>query len=165
MPQAEPRPHRPRFPEGYGISANPDGLLPWSWATERLAGSRNYWIGTTRPDGSPHAAPVWGLWDNDRLVFSTSLRSRKGRNLTRDPRLVAHVESGDEVVILEGEVEAVSLDEPLADAYEAKYGYRPAVGEGGSAGWFGLSPRLAHAWLERDYPRTATRYHFTRAAE
>jgi hypothetical protein len=80
-------------------------------------------------------------------------------------RLVAHVESGDEVVILEGEVEAVSLDERLADAYEAKYGYRPAVGEGGSAGWFGLSPRLAHAWLERDYPRTATRYHFTRAAE
>jgi PPOX class probable F420-dependent enzyme len=165
MPQAEPRAHRPRFPEGYGISADPDGLLPWSWATERLAGSRNYWIGTTRPDGSPHAAPVWGLWDDDRLVFSTSLRSRKGRNLSRDPRLVAHVESGDEVVILEGEVETVSLDERLADAYEAKYSYRPAVGGGGSDGWFGLSPRLAHAWLEREYPRTATRYDFMRAEE
>jgi nitroimidazol reductase NimA-like FMN-containing flavoprotein (pyridoxamine 5'-phosphate oxidase superfamily) len=78
--------------------------LPWGWAEERLASSRNYWIATARAGGSPHAMPVWGVWIDDAVVFGTSARSRKGRNLTRDPRVVVHLESGDEVVVLEGEV-------------------------------------------------------------
>ena len=155
----EPTASRPGFPKGYGIAEDPDGLLPWSWAAERLEAARNYWIGTARSDGSPHAAPVWGLWIGDAVVFSTSPASRKGRNLVRDPRVAVHLESGDEVVIVEGEVERVALDESGVDAYEAKYGFRPEPGSPGGL-WFAVRPRIAYAWLESDYPRTATRFAF-----
>jgi hypothetical protein len=85
--------------------------------------------------------------------------SRKGRNLARDPRVVVHLESGDEVVVLEGRVEEIALDERLADAYEAKYDYRPSPGHPEGL-WYRLRPRVAYAWLEADYPRTATRFAF-----
>lgn len=41
---------------------------------------------TVRPDGRPHAAPIWFLLDGDDLVFTTWETSVKARNLTRDPR-------------------------------------------------------------------------------
>jgi len=156
MPPA-PRRSRPRFPSSYGISADAEGLLEWAWADERLAASRNYWIASTRSDGSPHAAPVWGLWIDGAVVFSTSPESRKGRNLVRDPRVAVHLESGDEVVLLEGEVERIELDERYAEAYERKYGFRPEPGPGL---WFKVCPRRAYAWSEADYPGTATRFDF-----
>ena len=113
---------RPRFPRAYGIPAAEDGLLPWSWAGERLDGSRNYWVATTKPDGAPHAMPVWGLWLDGAFVFSTSPESRKGRNLARDPRVVVHVESGEEVVVLEGP----STDRSPARPTRPGIGFDPA---------------------------------------
>ena len=155
----EPAASRPGFP-GYGIVQEEDGMLPWRWADERLAAGRNYWVSTAGADGRPHAMPVWGVWLGDGVYFGTSPGSRKGRNLGRDPRCVVHLESGDEVVILEGEAEAIPLDKRVADAYQEKYRYRPN-GEGTeSEGWFRLRPRIAYAWLERDYPKTATRFSF-----
>jgi hypothetical protein len=153
-----PTARRPRFAPGYGISDDAEGMLPWSWAVERLTAGKNYWVATTSPDGRPHAMPVWGVWLEDGLWFGTSSRSRKGRNLARDPRVAVHLESGDEVVILEGEVEEAPLDERTADVYEAKYDYRPSPPGGEGEGWYRLRPRVAYAWLERDYPRTATRF-------
>ena len=155
----EPIASRPGFEPGYGIHESPEGMLPWSWAEERLERARNYWIGTARKDGRPHAAPVWGLWIEDAVLFSTSPRSRKGRNLARDPRVVVHLESGDEVVIVEGEVERVPLTEAAAEAYGAKYDFRPDP-ESPDGNWYAVRPRVAYAWLERDYPRTATRFSF-----
>ena len=159
MDAGEPAARRPRFPKGYGIAESGDGMLAWSWADQRLRTARNYWIATTGPTGAPHAMPVWGLWDGGTVVFSTSPLSRKGRNLARDPRVVVHLESGDEVVLLEGEVERVELDEPLAHAYEEKYDFRPEPGSPEGL-WYRVHPRLAYAWVERDYPRTATRFSF-----
>jgi hypothetical protein len=152
---SEPRRSRPAFEPGYGISAEEEGMLPWSWADERLAASRNYWIVTASADGEPHAAPVWGAWVEGAVYFGTHPRSRKGRNLARDRRVVVHLESGDEVVILHGEAEIVDVGDAVLDAYETKYGYRPP-----STQLFQLRPRLALAWLEADYPKTATRFDF-----
>lgn len=151
---SEPRRSRPAFGPVYGIATEEEGMLPWSWADERLATSRNYWIVTASADGTPNAAPVWGVWAGGAVYFSTSQRSRKGRDLARDPRVVIHLESGDEVVILQGEVEPYELTDAMADAYEAKYDYRPTNGEG----WYLLRPRRVLAWLETDYPKTATRF-------
>jgi hypothetical protein len=151
-----PRRSRPSFEPGYGISADDDGMLDWSWAEERLTESRNYWIGTTSRDGAPAVAPVWGVWFDGAVYFGTNPGSRKGRNLASDPRVVIHLESGDEVVILHGEIERETLPAAAVDAYEAKYDYRPEHTEG----WFALRPRFALGWLEADYPRTATRFDF-----
>jgi hypothetical protein len=151
-----PTASRPKFPKSYGISEEPDGQLDWSWAVERLTSSRNYWVVTAGAKGRPHAAPVWGLWLDDALVFGTSPESRKAKNLIRDPRVLVHLESGDEVVILEGEIERGPIDDGIADIYKDKYDFRPDPGEG----WFWLRPASALAWVERDYPKTATRFTF-----
>jgi pyridoxamine 5'-phosphate oxidase-like protein len=62
----EPKPSRPYMP-GYGTKSPTEGrgLLPWSWAEERLAQSHDYWVATVQPDGRPHLMPVWGVWDGD----------------------------------------------------------------------------------------------------
>jgi Pyridoxamine 5'-phosphate oxidase len=150
-----PRASRPRFPD-YGISRETEGMLGWEWATERLASARSYWVCTVRADGRPHAMPVWGLWFDDAVVFSTDPASQKGRNLAREPRVVVHLESAEEAVILEGLVEPTLPGEAVLDAYEAKYAVRPGAG----GGWFALRPDRAFAWREHDYPTSATRFDF-----
>jgi hypothetical protein len=155
-----PTPERPRMPSGYGVPTDASGaeLLPWTEAERRLLEARNYWICSTRADGRPHAVPVWGLWRDGALVFSTSRSSQKGRNLAARPDAVAHTESGDDVVILEGAVEEIDLTPELADAYSAKYGLRPEPAADDV--WLALRPRVAQTWLEREFARTATRWSF-----
>ena len=118
---------------GYGI-VGPDegrGLLPWSWAEERLEASRNYWLATTWPDGRPHAMPVWMVWDDGALWFSSSVGSRKIRNLRRDPRCVVTTEDAVQPVIGEGRATIVTEParlERLVELENAKYGAGLDVG-------------------------------------
>ena len=159
----EPVASRPRFPSGYGIHSDEEGLVPWSQAVEKLERARNYWVGTTRPDGAPHAMPVWGLWLDDSLVFSSGSETRKTRNLARDPRVVIHLESGDDVVIVEGTAERVTDEAELrriGEIYTAKYDFTFDPTGPGDYPVFRVRPRVAYAWLERDFPGTATRYAF-----
>src|SRR5207253_6140331 len=58
---AKPHASRPYMP-GYGLPKGAKGLLPWSWAERLLNKSHNYWIATSRPDGTPHVMVVWALW-------------------------------------------------------------------------------------------------------
>jgi hypothetical protein len=129
-------------------------MVEWAWAVERLAASRNYWISTTREDGRPHAMPVWGVVVDGELWFGTSPTSVKGRNLERTGELVAHTESGDETVIVEGGIERRPVPAEVADAYEAKYDWRPEADQD----FLVVVPRRAFAWRERDYPESATRF-------
>jgi PPOX class probable F420-dependent enzyme len=161
---AEPKPSAPRIPPGYQVPADASGAerLPWAWAAERLDAARSYWICTTRADGRPHAAPVWGLWLDDALWFSTSPDSQKGRNLARSPTAIAHLGSGEETVILEGDVSR-ELDpaarKRFADAYDAKYAVRPDPDDPDSTVYV-LRPRVAQTWRERDFTQTAARWTF-----
>ena len=149
--------------KAYMAGTTADGPLGWDHVEERLEGSRSYWIVTARPDGRPHAAPVWGVWVEGSLYFGTGRGSVKGRNLARRPDLVVHLESGDDVVILEGVVEEVrdraSFD-AIDTAYRAKYGM--GVDQAGDDGavWYVVRPKTAHAWLENDFLETATRWRF-----
>jgi PPOX class probable F420-dependent enzyme len=142
----------------------PGELLPWSEVARWLEGARNYWVVTVRPDGRPHAMPVWAVWLQRALWFSTHPDSVKGRNIARDPRIVVHLESGDDVAIVEGRAEQAAPGEAVerfVDAYDAKYGIRIDVGER-AMGIFVLRPWAVAAWRERDYPRSATRWTFER---
>src|SRR5690606_25787423 len=76
-PMDEPIASRPHMP-GYDIAGEGEGtLLPWSWAEERLVKSHDYWLTTVRPDGRPHVMPVWGVWLDRTLWWSSSRGSRK----------------------------------------------------------------------------------------
>jgi pyridoxine/pyridoxamine 5'-phosphate oxidase len=150
------------MPEAYGVGRDesaPGELLPWSSVDDWLRESRNYWVCTTRSDGRPHAKPVWGIWMQQKLVFSTAAASVSGRNLRRDPRIAIHLESGDETVILEGSAGRLDdgLFESYADAYEAKYDYRPPAS--GEPPW-ALGPDKVLSWREADFPASATRWSF-----
>jgi hypothetical protein len=149
--------------EAYMVGTTADGPLGWDHVEERLEGSRSYWIVTARPDGRPHAAPVWGVWVEGSLYFGTGRGSVKGRNLARRPDLVVHLESADDVVILEGVVEEVR-DRASFDAIDAAYRekYGMGVDQAGDVGavWYVVRPKTAHAWLENDFLETATRWRF-----
>jgi len=156
----EPRGSRATIP-GYGITTTPYAIS-WSDVAVKIEASRNYWINTTRADGRPHAMPVWGVWVDGSLYFGTSSTSVKGRNLARSPRVVAHLESGDDVVILEGTVTRVTDSAELsryADAYERKYALRPDIDDPNGPA-YRVDARIAHTWQERDYPNSAMRWEF-----
>ncbi len=161
-----PKPGRLQVVKGYGIDQTDlEGMLPWNWVSERMDQSRNYWIGTTRPDGRPHAAPVWGVWLDETFYFSTGRLSRKGRNLAANPQVVVHLESGDEVIIFEGRVEVLTdrrLFEPMAEAYGVKYpGFKPEFDSNPlDALYYILRPGVVYAWLESDFLKSATRWQF-----
>jgi PPOX class probable F420-dependent enzyme len=118
---------------GYGIAGPEEGrgLLPWSWAEERLAGSRSYWLATTWPDGRPHLMPVWAVWDDGALWFSSAVGSRKIRNLRADPRCVIATDDAVRPVVVEGLAAVVTEPERLRrliDLENAKYGATLDVG-------------------------------------
>ena len=154
---------RPHMPATYGVGAGaPAQPVLWDAVRQRLEAARNYWVVTVRADGRPHAMPVWGVWHGGAVCFSTDPASRKGRNLAANPEVVVHLESGDDVVVVEGT--AAPLTDPdaltrFADAYEAKYRFRPDVGDP-ACGVYRVRPRVVFAWVEQDFPTTATRWSF-----
>ena len=159
----EPRASRAGFP-GYGITTDTEGMLPWSWAVERLAVAHNYWIATASEERGPHAMPVWGLWRDDAFVFSTGTESRKARNLAADPRIVVHLESGDEVVLLEGAAEPAEATVEVIDEYDAKYAFRPRwAATGGIASGRAARTRGASATTRRARRASTSTRHRTRA--
>ena len=161
-----PRADRPVLPKDYGVPATEEGMLPWSWPSERLASARNYWVSTTRPDGRPHATPIWAVWLDETFYMDGSPETRRGRNIAANPAVVVHLESGAEVVILEGVAETVgrperSFAERLAAAYAEKYakdGYSPSPDTWDNGGLWRVRPRVVLAWSE--FPKTMTRWRF-----
>jgi len=154
----EPIARRPHMP-GYGISASPEGMLPWSWARERLERSRNYWIGSVTPSGAPHSMPVWGVWLEDVLHFSTGVGSKKERNLRVNPRCTVTTETAEEAVIVEGTVSGMdpALHERVLEAYATKYTWA-----GDPGGWLTVTPRKVFGFIEDEsqFSKAATRWTF-----
>jgi nitroimidazol reductase NimA-like FMN-containing flavoprotein (pyridoxamine 5'-phosphate oxidase superfamily) len=153
---------------GYGIlDANSGkGLLPWSWAVERLTNAHNYWVATTQPDGRPHLMAVWGIWLDDCFYFSTGRQSRKARNLSLNPRCTVSTERADQAVIVEGVAREVTGRPALSRVcklYEKKYGWDMSQG---AEPFFALRPRVAFGFIESiedcdDFIGTATRWVFS----
>ena len=158
---AKPAPGRPQMPLGYGNSADDTHFVSWEHVTEQMTNSRNYWVATTRPDGRPHLMPVWGIWLDETFYFGTDSQSRKGRNLAANPAIVVHLESGDDVVIVEGTADRLAdpaLFNRYADAYEAKYQFRPSNSDDNTT--YILKPRVVFAWSESDFVNDRTRWLF-----
>jgi general stress protein 26 len=152
----------PNVPPIYGLKPRAQ-YLPFSHAEQRLANSRNYWICSSRPDGRPHSIPVWGFWLDGALYFGTARASRKARNLAQNAAVSIHLESGNDVVILEGTAAEVDLNDkarigPLDAASRAKY-KMPLRGTPETV-LYSVRPRVVLAWTEKDFPHNATRWQF-----
>jgi nitroimidazol reductase NimA-like FMN-containing flavoprotein (pyridoxamine 5'-phosphate oxidase superfamily) len=125
-----------------------------------LREARNYWLATVRPDGRPHATPVWGVWVDGALYLSGFPQARWARNLAANPAVTAHLESGDLVVIIEGTAVDIETDAELGArivaAWDTKYG-RLAPDPAGD-GISRITPSSVRAWTDSSSFSDATRW-------
>ena len=133
------------------------GMLGWEFVESRMREASNYWLASAGEDGRPHAVPVWGAWLNDVFYFVGV--GRKIRNLRANPQAVVHLESGAEVVLIEGRFEEITrpgreLMQQVDEDFSRKYGgYRPSEYLGDESkssfppeGLFAVHPQLVIAW-------------------
>ena len=157
---ANPTADRPHMP-GYGVPASRKGILSWKWAGQRLVRSHNYWFCTTRPDGSPHVMPIWGVWVNGIFCFSTGRESRKARNLAVNPRCVICNEISKEAVIVEGRAEELTDPHRIKEfgrSYARKY--KPWKLDPKLGPIFIVRPNVAFGMYEKKFANAATRWKF-----
>jgi hypothetical protein len=162
---SDPTTRRAIFPPDYGSrGGDGDEPVPWSDAEDRLREAPNYWLTTVGPDGRPHDRPVDGVWVEGALVFGGSPDTTWVRNLQQHPSISVHLPSGDDVVILEGDVELVTdPDHPVSAAsrtaqHEKYPQYFPEVPE--HRPFWMLRPAVAYAWTLEGFPKGATRWSF-----
>ena len=105
---------------------------------------------------------MWGFWHEGALYFGTHRDTRKAKNIARNPNVSVHLESGDDVVILEGRAEEVdqkALAKQLDGVSRKKYGMPMMVMPENMA--FRVRPRIVLAWTEKEFPKNSTRWEFT----
>jgi PPOX class probable F420-dependent enzyme len=66
------------------------------------------WLATINSDGSPHVTGVGTLWSRGAFWFETGERTRKGRNLARDPRCTLSLATHEFDLVIEGVAERVT---------------------------------------------------------
>jgi hypothetical protein len=167
-PESQPLSDRPVIPDGYGVPTSASGLLSWPVVEERLTTALHYWLATVRPDGTPHVVPRWGVWLDGRFWYDGAPTTQHSRNRASSPACTLNLESGTEVVIVEGTATATRADPDdlgrrLADAFSKyhRFDYHPkadawAGADGGGLGV--LTPRRALAWFA--FPHDCTRFTF-----
>jgi hypothetical protein len=150
-----------------------DGLPPvdWTVVVEKLdaksapapdaANSRTTWLATVNEDGSPHVTAVGALWLDGAFWFQTGARTRKGRNVTRDPRCSLAVSVRDADVVLEGEARRVTDPNAVARVAhswaDSGWPAEPADGGSGITAPFNAPSQGPPPWnVYRIEPRSAT---------
>ena len=140
--------------------------LTWADVVARLAPARTYWLGSTTASGAPHAAPVWGVIIGETLHLYTERSTVKARNLAADPRLVVHLESGEDVLIVRGRAEDVGGPGSVpgfAAALAAKY-TRPGDAQYQTSAdpdfdvVYAVRPQSAMAWRLDDFDGSQQRW-------
>jgi len=168
-PRSVPKPSRIQA-AGYGFPESTKGLLPWSWAEQRLKKSHNYWITTVKQDASPQASPhtmvIWGLWQDGRYLFSTGSKSRKALNLAQNPNCIVCTENAAEAVIVEGvaEIADVAARRKFLPTYERKYEFDMSTMKDDILSMkepvFSVRPRVVFGLWEKHFQSKSTRWRF-----
>jgi hypothetical protein len=105
-----------------------DGLSPIEWSDvetqlvdlrthddPRSPNRATFWLATLNPDGSPHVTSVGALWHEGSLRFQTGERTRKAKNVARDPRATISVATKGFDVMVAGEARRVTDPEVVAE--------------------------------------------------
>ncbi len=154
----------------YGVTDDPEGLLPWSWAEKRLAATRNFWLITANADGRPHSMPVWGVWMPDRQRWGGGFgaSARKVRNMKENDQAVVTNDNSVEAISIEGRVVPVTGEaaEPLVEAWADKYFEETGQDREGTMAFmrestmWELIPERAFGMIEtpEDFSSAATRW-------
>ncbi|GAB2965111.1 pyridoxamine 5'-phosphate oxidase family protein [Amycolatopsis acidiphila] len=99
--------------------------LDWHRARSALAADPTaevtYFLGTCRPDGTPHAAGVGAQWLDGDLYFTSNPRARKARDLASNPVCTISVRMPGIDLVLDGSAQRVTDPDVLE---RAAAGYR-----------------------------------------
>ncbi|MDQ1375374.1 MAG: hypothetical protein QOJ09_2712 [Actinomycetota bacterium] len=119
------------------------------------------WLATINQDGSPHVTGVGALWVDGAFWFETGERTRKGRNLARDPRCTLSVATHEFDLVVEGDARRIVDRSTVAAMAErwAAGGWPCRVDDTGTALTAEYSAPSAGPppwWVYRLTPRRAT---------
>ncbi len=123
-----------------------------------LQRERTVRLGTVSPDGDPHVAPLWFVWDDGTMFFNSLKRSRRARDLQRGSRVAACLDGGHDYVELHGAVLYGTL-EPVPDTtrvrelFGEKYWNGMEIPEVKSHTWFALRPDRIVSWDFKKIPQ------------
>ena len=108
---------------------------------------------------------MWGVWADDALQLSIG-SPVVARQLSADPRVTVHLDSGTDVVVVEALADGGpdSDEDRIIAAYDAKYDWHYAVDEYGPL--TRVAPVMVMAWRSagwagREGFRQAGRWRFT----
>ncbi|WP_433374872.1 pyridoxamine 5'-phosphate oxidase family protein [Actinoplanes sp. CA-142083] len=89
-----------------------DPEMPWSRAEEALsappAKENTYFLGTCRPDGTPHSAGIGPQWLDGFLYFTSNPSTRKSRDLAVNPRCTISARLPRIDLVLDGTAERIT---------------------------------------------------------
>ena len=110
--------------------------------------------------------PVWAVWHEGKLWFSSSNGSRKARNLGSEPRCTVSTENPLQPVVVHGRAQRVTGRGTLTavlEAENAKYGtgYGMDMVDPASNSVFGLLPEWVFALDSSDFTGSPTRFTFS----
>lgn len=102
--------------------------IPWSRPRDILAGGKPqpgqssvaFFLGTSRPDGRPHAAGIGAVWLDGDVFFTSGSEARKARNLAANPACTVSTSLDGIDLILEGTATQVT-DLPTLEALASRY--------------------------------------------
>jgi len=117
--------------------------LPWDrprgvLAAGSLGPEVTHFLGTTRPDGRPHAAGIGAIWMDGDLYFTSGPGARKARNLAVTPACTISARLDGIDLVFEGEAARVT-DQGTLERAASVYregGWPAEIGEGAFTGPF-----------------------------
>lgn len=69
------------------------------------------WLCSVRPDGRPHAALVWFLWDDNSVLVFSKPNQQKLRNIESNPKVLLVIDDskgGEEPITIDGTAEILN---------------------------------------------------------
>ncbi|MFK8023843.1 MAG: pyridoxamine 5'-phosphate oxidase family protein [Ilumatobacter sp.] len=117
-------------------------------ARTRLSSDHNVWISTASSAGIPHLVPLSLAWLDGTIVVATPSTTPTARNATTTGRARAALDSADDVVIFDADVETHEFNDApaaLIDGYIERVGWDHRDNPG-QWSLLVLRPRTGHVW-------------------
>ena len=125
-----------------------------------LAAERTCRLASVTPAG-PHVAPLWFVWEAGALWLHSVVASQRWADVTRDPRVAAVIDAGQEygelrgvelrgAVTVVGEVPRTGEENaelaPVERRWAEKYGRGGTMSYDGRHAWLRLTPSKIVSW-------------------